>query len=413
MLLAPTEKHLLTLDSQGAARLWNLDDGQLVATMTHGHDAIIDAAFDDTGRRVLTVGITVALWHLDEPSAPAALFPDHGSRIRRASFFGQDKVFTFSEDSTIRVWHARDPHMLGSWRHAEHRALSLAVAPAGDLIAAGFSDKSLVLYKPGGQQVAAIALQGLPYDIDFDRTGQRIVVASSDGAVQLLTREGVPLRTLATPGAAASFARFDGKSERVVAAIGRQALIWNVQTGATLHTLQHEDHDVSKALFAGATDRVVTASGPDVVFWSATTGEREATVHAHGMQIYGMQASQDGRFLATSGEAATVKIWNVEKKTQIALLEGHSSFILDMDFGYGDRLLATTGVDQHLMFWNPYTGALLDKIDLHEKLWHMDFADQNEVLAVSNAHGVLHSLQIPLEQRSASELSALLSRKTN
>ena len=51
----------------------------------------------------------------------------------------------------------------------------------------------------------------------------------------------------------------------------------------------------------------------------------------------------------------TVKLWNIESKTEIATLKGHSNYIYTVAFNPNGSILASGSMDKTIKLWNVET----------------------------------------------------------
>ena len=96
---------------------------------------------------------------------------------------------------------------------------------------------------------------------------------------------------------------------------------------------------------------------PDEDFLSNNTlWPEEAKMYGHGNEIYTIDISHDGKFLASGQKAQEVKnaklyLWNVETKKLIGKLDGSTLTIVQICFSPNDNYLLTVSRDRS---WNLY-----------------------------------------------------------
>src|SRR5262245_23938741 len=105
--------------------------------------------------------------------------------------------------------------------------------------------------------------------------------------------------------------------------------------------------------------------------------------------------SQDGRWLATSGTDAVVRLWSMETMQQVAALDGHTRPVLTVAFSPDSKLVATGGGDQTVRLWEVREGTLKERATLtgHQgTLWGVAFSPDSKRLA--SAGGADKSVRI-------------------
>ena len=56
--------------------------------------------------------------------------------------------------------------------------------------------------------------------------------------------------------------------------------------------------------------------------------------------------------LASGSRDRTIKLWNVESRTEVATLEGHSDSVTSVAFNKEGTLLASGSYDRTIKLWN-------------------------------------------------------------
>ncbi|KAA8916608.1 hypothetical protein TRICI_001234 [Trichomonascus ciferrii] len=94
--------------------------------------------------------------------------------------------------------------------------------------------------------------------------------------------------------------------------------------------------------------------------------EAARVLDAHGDEVWYLEFSHDGRYLASSSADRTVIVWDVEQGFAIqSILEGHTGGVVYLCWSPDDSLMLTSSQDYTVMVWDPYTGEHKRTISEH------------------------------------------------
>lgn len=71
---------------------------------------------------------------------------------------------------------------------------------------------------------------------------------------------------------------------------------------------------------------VALQSGADVLLIDAASGQEYGKLTGHAQSVHDAGFSADGRFIATAGTDATVKVWDVSTLKEVRSVEAHDGF---------------------------------------------------------------------------------------
>jgi len=115
-----------------------------------------------------------------------------------------------------------------------------------------------------------------------------------------------------------------------------------------------------KYLATGSSDRTAR-------LWDVTTGETLRTFSGHTGEIDGVTFSPDGKYLATAGGADhTARLWEVATGETLRVFSGHTGSVDDVAFSPDGKLLVTAGgEDLTARIWDVATGETVHTLTGH------------------------------------------------
>ncbi|MDX1665079.1 MAG: protein kinase [Candidatus Promineifilaceae bacterium] len=287
-------------------------------------------AFDPSGER-LAAGFDdggVEIW--DFRRGASHTVQAHSGRINDLAFGDGGEWFgTASSDRSARLW--RMPHAEGENVAPQH--LLTVSDPAEEFLK--------VAVGPGARMLATVTNR------DTVTLWQREPAAGSAAAVATFafTLYGTPIgQVLLSP---------DGT--RLAAAGADRVGVWDVLSGRELFTLPG---GAGRIAFAPDGDRLLAANAEALRIWDLTpAGSREKqTLAAHAGNIWDLDFSPDGQWVASAGLDGQAAIWDWEAGRRLLLLEGHQGPVQAIAFSPDGALVATGGHDGVARVWDAETG---------------------------------------------------------
>lgn len=269
----PSAGSLASAGLGGEVRLWRLPDGAPLARWYAHADQINGLAFVDHGRKLLTAGYdaTLALWSRE------------GLELRRqhtgAPFTAMavdesaDLIVTGHSDGTVRAWRLSDLSPITRWK--PHRGAVRAVT--------------------------------------WHAGSERLASSGRDGTVWVWPRDGTP-RQLDRPASDARSLAFSPDGTRLFGGGWFRVFRWDLRSGAyaelgtehtgIINTLRFDAEGRYLASISRQTDSAVLLLDPQ-------TGATVRRFQPHDLCGTDIQLSRDGRYMATSSDDASVRIWRL------------------------------------------------------------------------------------------------------
>jgi WD40 repeat protein len=256
---------------EGRVILWRLPGGEPIYRWQAHQDSVNGVVFTDNDRHVVTAGYDgwLAEWTTGGAALRRVMTPAPITCMA-ASTRG-DRLITGHNDGSVRIWRMHDLSLL------EERRLHRG-------------------------NVKAVAVEA---------TGGHYASSGTDGAVYLWTGDGVATKLESPPTDAWALA-FSPDGRRLYGGGWFRLFRWNLSDGV-LVSLPTEHHGIIKSIqfTAGGGELATISRQTDsaVLFLDPVTGAVTRRFQQHELCGASIAVSPGGRYLATTSDDASVRIW--------------------------------------------------------------------------------------------------------
>lgn len=410
----PDSKRLVTWEASGPIRLWDVETGQILATTTGKPDKSGHYEISADSARLVTWfddDATAALWNVQSGELIASL-EAHTEAISNAKFADDTRiVVTASRDKTLHVWDAKTGAHLNaiSTLYAIYRPHMIPNSKR--VLCEFFSRKGLLLLDiDSGENIAHIPYSG-PSTFWFvvSQNGTLIVTIGDNLATVWDANDGTIVATLSGHEDRINAVSIDPGSSRVVTASDDKTVrVWNAHTGGLIWLSDKHRHKVQDAVFSADGSKLLSATGEDrwedsrangIYVWDTSSGKLLTELRAEEEEAIGPffnniftyfdqdvtkvvtfhksaksgrsqvlwnvesgepierfkitevsleQFSPDGTFLIGIAKDRSVRIMNPHNGKDVMVLRGHRQLHRDVDAS-GDAVLSRDG--RYLATW--------------------------------------------------------------
>ncbi|MDG3006680.1 WD40 repeat domain-containing serine/threonine protein kinase [Paludisphaera mucosa] len=251
------------------------------------------------------------------------------------------------------------------------RPTTLAFSEDGDFLATGWDDGRLVVWDLRDETPATVlsCVDGPPTYLSFCLGGRGLVVLEGprtlvvrglrgDASRRPLTKSSLaPLRLATSPDGQALVAGFETEPVQ----------IWDLEEPSAAPRRVSELRAPSCLQFSPAGGSLFLNFDQDAIFvWSRSRAPHpRMELAGHAAEAWSLAFSADGRTLATGGDDHQIKLWDVERGTELAAIEAHEQTVSGLAFSPSGDHLASVGLDGAWKIWrfrrdDPGGGARLE-----------------------------------------------------
>lgn len=238
---------------------------------------------------------------------------EHGDTVVKAILSPDGKrVFTASEDSTIRIWDVTSADTIRVLKGHGGGVYEMVLSPDGSRLATEAADGTARIWTVDGTEHPPVILHGLLGSV-------AALAFSPDG--RLLAGESS-----------------DDDNERW------EASIWDARTGNINTILRGHEDDITSVAFSPDGGLLVTTSIDKTArVWDAQTGTAGPILRGHEAAVNEARFSPDGKRILTVSDDGTARVWNANDGTQVVPLKGHTAAVGSGSFSPNQEMIVTSG----------------------------------------------------------------------
>jgi WD40 repeat protein len=258
---------------EGGIRLWSASRQQQLAHWKAHDDSVNGIGFIADDRYIITAGYDGVLAEWDRHGNPGRQHQTTSPVTHMVLAAAAGRIVTGHADGAVRVWRLSDFHLLQA--RALHRGSVKAVA--------------------------------------IDPVRQRYASSGTDGAVQVFGESG-PARQLAVPPVDAWTLAFSPDGQSLYGGGWFRLFHWHLSDGS-LEVLSTRHHGIIRSIqFLNGGSELATISrqtDSSVYFLDPRSGEVTREFQQHALCGASVAVSGDGRYLGTTSDDASVRIWDL------------------------------------------------------------------------------------------------------
>lgn len=395
---SPDGRLLVTSSFDNTARLWRVDDGALVATLT-GHDSYVwMARFSPHGRYIITVSAdnSARLWD-GQTGALLRILRGHRENVGHAAFSPDgERVLTVSAESTARIWDCASGKTLFILKGHHNNVNYGDFSPDGKHIVTTSFDYTARIWSAADGSPKAV-LRGHAMMIRhaaFSHDGLRLVTASGDHSARVWeVATGRELLVLRRHQSGVRHAEFSPNDQWIITASRDQtALVWDSASGSVINALDGHREGVAVARFSPDQQFLVTASDDGTArLWPWEPTREHLTfipLMGHAQGVFQASFSPDSQLLATASGDHTARLWRVSAPSREQRVNGPGKRVEQVVFSPDGRQLAISGEAPEALLYDPARQSVGATLDGHrEEIGVMRFTPDGQGIITTSVDG--------------------------
>jgi WD40 repeat protein/transcriptional regulator with XRE-family HTH domain len=319
---SPDGKTLATASEDGMVKFWDAETGKVLLNLSGHSSGVLSVAFSPDGERLYTASRdgTVKVWDISPSAGGDALnLVGHTSRVATVAYRPDGKqLATLGWDGTVRIWDAvtgEQLHMIqleGEYGVGNMIAGNVTYSPDGKLLAYNDLNTTRIINVENGDELMAL---------DPFESGVMSVVFSPDG--------------------------------KLLADVGVDGTVRIHDSGGGTTLLEFATAEIQQIVFSPDEKRIAVAAEDGAYVYDVTTGKLvlKYSGHGEGIRNSGIAFSPDGKWIASSGNDSTIKVWDAETGADIFTVTGHTGPTFGVLFSSDGGSLITSSVDSTVKVW--------------------------------------------------------------
>ncbi|MFE5947865.1 trypsin-like peptidase domain-containing protein [Streptomyces sp. NPDC056480] len=399
---------------EDSMRLWDMRTGRPRPIIPTDRERLPDKSRFSIGSTTLAAvdGETVRLWEARMNRYLRASLDDRNDLNSAAMALGRDGITlaTGSKDGAV-VWDTRAGKSHAALTGQDGESRTLAFSPDGTTLATGGDNGTVRLWDVQAS-IPRAALTSLTKALDsvesvaFSPDGTTLATGGDGGTVRLWSvRTGKLRTTLTNRTEEVSSVVFspDGATLAVASADshlneegeGKKLWLWNVGSDSPRVTHTIDIESVRTMAYSPDGTTLATGGSRTVQLRDVKTGELRRTLTGDRGYVTSVSFSPDGNTLAVGsddgGSDGMVRLWNTKSgNLRRTLSKGIAS--AQVAFSPDGSTLATSGEARSVRLWDVETGesraTLIGGPDT--RVWSVAFSPDGNTLATGNSGGMVH-----------------------
>jgi WD40 repeat protein len=380
--ISPSGNAVVTGDSKGNIRLWNILDAQELLSFK-GHDNWVWSVRFSPDGQTLASGSddkTVRLWNV-KTGESLKILRDHTDWVRAVAFSPDGHQFASgSDDKTIRIWDSKSYKCLYTLEGHTQRIWSVSYSPDGRTLVSGSDDQTVRIWdaQTGKPIQVFVGHKDRVQTVAYSHDGLRIVSGGADFTIRLWSVEiGACINIFPINEKRIWDVALSPDSKNLAVASDDAIMrIYDLNTFETSRTFQGHESRIWSVAFSSNGKKLATGSDDKTIkIWDSETSQCLQTFQGQVDRVWSLAFSNDGKSLANGSEDGFVRIWDLSSDNSNNLFSNskaiyktfleRTNWIWSITFSKDDKSIATGSDDKVVKIWNISNGECLKELHGH------------------------------------------------
>lgn len=351
-------------------KLWDVNDGKLLRTLSNGAGSISSVAFSPDGTKLVSACENqIKVWDTKYGKLLQTIVDPSGS-VYSVSFDPDgEQVLAGCEDHTIKLWKIATREQIQIFRGHSAWVFSAVFSPDGSQIASGSGDHTVKIWEVSSGKVLQTFGDHTSWvsSVAFRPDGTQLVSGSGDNTVKVWDiNNGQLIHTFDDHSFGVNSVVYRPDGNQIVSGSGDFTIkFWDVETGQLIRTLSDHIGSISTVAYHPNGDMIASGSSDySVKLWDVNTGEVQKSFVNYSNKVYSVGFSPNGKQIASGNYDHTIKIWDAKNGTLLHTLSDHSGRVSAVDFSPDGQMIISASDDNTIKLWKN-NGELLHTFTGH------------------------------------------------
>jgi WD40 repeat protein len=367
---SPDGQRLASGSEDQTVKVWDAATGQQILTLKGHTGGVWSVAFSPDGKRLASGSAdeTVKVWDAATGQQTLTL-RGHTGFVRSVAFSPDGKhLASGSADDTVKVWDAHTGQLIVTLQGHTGPVHSVAFSPDGQRLASASHDQTVKVWdaQSGQETLSLQGHTGEVLSVAFSPDGRRLASASADGTVKFWGASGADWLGRRVSDTQPDGTPVDGKA-RIPAPqepkpAGKEPE--DPVVGELRSFLGHTGHVTSVCLSTDGQRALSAGFDKTLRLWDVERGTQLRRFEGHTHIIWTVALSRDGKRALSGSEDKTVRIWDLDAGKELHRLEGHEGVISSVTFLADGRQVLSACWDRTVRLWDVEGGKQLRRFDV-------------------------------------------------